>query len=46
MANFYNQTTKEVLGNLAVNPETGLSDKEVQKRQQTYGKNILRSGES
>ena len=46
MANFYNQTTKEVLGNLAVNPETGLSDKEVQKRQQTYGKNILKVAET
>ena len=46
MANFYNQTTKEVLGDLVVNPETGLSDKEVQKRQQTYGKNILKVAET
>lgn len=42
MANFYNQTTKEVLEQFSVNPEKGLSSKEVEKRQQTYGKNILK----
>ena len=46
MANFYNQTTKEVLAELGTNPDTGLSDKEVAKRQQTYGKNLLKVAET
>lgn len=41
MASFYNQTTKEVLKHFSTNPETGLSQKEAEKRQQTYGKNLL-----
>lgn len=46
MANFYNQTTKEVLEQLSVNSETGLSSREIEKRQQTYGKNILKVAET
>lgn len=46
MANFYNQTTKEVLAQFGVNPDTGLSAKEVAKRQQTYGKNLLKVAET
>lgn len=46
MVNFYNQSAKEVLAELAVNPETGLSSKEVAKRQATYGNNILKVKEA
>lgn len=46
MANFYNQTTKEVLAQFGVDPDTGLSEKEVAKRQQTYGKNLLKVAET
>ncbi len=41
MADFYNQTTKEALEKLKVNPEHGLSDKEALQRQAIYGKNTL-----
>ena len=46
MANFYNQTVKDVLAEFAVDPETGLSSKEVAKRQATYGKNLLQVKET
>lgn len=46
MSNFYNQTTKEVLGQFAVDPEVGLSPKEAAKRQATYGKNVLKVAET
>lgn len=46
MANFYNQTTKEVLAEFAVDPATGLSEKEVAKRQEIYGKNLLKVAET
>lgn len=46
MANFYNQTVKETLAQFSVNPETGLDDKEVAKRQATYGKNLLKVKET
>lgn len=41
MANYYNQSVKETLAELSVNPETGLSDKEVLGRREKYGKNLL-----
>lgn len=41
MANYYNQSVKETLAELSVNPEAGLSDKEVLKRREKYGKNLL-----
>ncbi len=46
MANFYNQTTKEVLAEFGVQPETGLNAKEVAKRQATYGRNLLQVAET
>lgn len=41
MTNFYNQTVKATLADFSVDPETGLSTKEVLKRQEKYGKNSL-----
>lgn len=41
MTNFYNQTVKATLAEFSVDPETGLSTKEVLKRQEEYGKNSL-----
>ena len=41
MANYYNQSVKEVLEDLSVDLEVGLSDKEVIKRREQYGKNLL-----
>lgn len=46
MANFYNQTVKDTLETLKVDPATGLSTKEVIKRQATYGKNTLNVSET
>ncbi len=46
MANFYNQTVKETLGEFAVDPEKGLNLREVHKRQEAYGKNILKFKET
>ncbi|HHV13661.1 MAG TPA: calcium-translocating P-type ATPase, PMCA-type [Clostridiales bacterium] len=39
--NWHNLTAEETLKELSVNPGQGLSDAEVKKRQQAYGKNIL-----
>lgn len=41
MADFYNQTVKEVISELKTDPERGLNDKEVLRRQAEYGKNTL-----
>lgn len=41
MANYYNQSVKEALAEFSVNPEIGLSDKEVLRRREKYGKNLL-----
>ena len=38
---FYNQTPEDVLKELAVNPEEGLSEESVHKRQEKYGFNEL-----
>ncbi len=46
MANFYNQTVKGTLGQFAVDPEKGLTMREVHKRQEAYGKNILKFKET
>lgn len=46
MANFYNQTTKEVLGEFSTDPVKGLSSKEVEKRRETYGPNSLKVAET
>ncbi len=46
MANFYNQTVKETLGQFAVNPDKGLTTREVHKRQEVYGKNLLKFKET
>ncbi len=46
MADFYNQTTKEVLEQFKTNPETGLTDKEVLRRQAKDGKNTLKMAET
>ncbi len=46
MANFYNQTVKETLGQFSVDPEKGLTTREVHKRQEIYGKNILKFKET
>lgn len=45
MANFYNQTVKEVARDFAVDPERGLTLHEVTKRQQKYGRNLLKVAE-
>lgn len=41
MANFYNQTVKATLAEFSVNPESGLTQKEVLRRREKYGKNSL-----
>lgn len=41
MTNFYNQTVKSTLAEFAVNPDTGLTAREVIKRREKYGKNSL-----
>lgn len=46
MSNLYNQTTKEVLEIYKTNPKTGLTNEEVAKRQQKYGKNSLKVAET
>lgn len=46
MADFYNQTTKEVLGQFKADSENGLSEKEVLRRQATEGKNTLKMAET
>ena len=46
MANYYNQTVKSVLTEFSVDPERGLSTKEVLKRQARYGKNTLKLKET
>lgn len=46
MINFYNQTVKDVLKNFNVDPEKGLSDKEVLKRREKYGPNSLNMNET
>lgn len=46
MANFYNQTVKETLGQFAVDPEKGLTVREVHKRQEIYGQNLLKFKET
>lgn len=46
MANFYNQTVKETLKQFAVDPEKGLTTREVNKRQEIYGKNLLKVKET
>lgn len=46
MADYYNQTTKEVLAKFKVDPDHGLSSKEVLRRQSEYGKNTLKMAET
>lgn len=46
MADYYNQTVKEVLKKLSVDPVKGLNPREVEKRRQTYGRNILKVAET
>lgn len=46
MADFYNQTAKEVLDEFSVNPDKGLSEKEVLRRQAKDGKNTLKMAET
>lgn len=46
MADFYNQTTKEVLEQFKVDPDKGLTDKEVLRRQAKDGKNTLKVAET
>jgi len=41
MTNFYNQTAKATLAEFSVDPDTGLTEKEVLKRRAKYGKNSL-----
>lgn len=42
MANFYNETVKAALAQLGTDPNKGLTEHEVAKRQETYGKNTLK----
>lgn len=46
MAEYYNQTTKEVLAQFHSNAERGLTSKEVAQRQLQYGKNTLKMVET
>lgn len=46
MTNFYNQTTKAVAGEFSTDPAKGLSTKEVEKRRETYGSNVLQVAET
>ncbi len=41
MLNLYNQSTKAVLEDLGVDSKNGLSESEVEKRRQKYGKNSI-----
>lgn len=42
MANYYNQSVKEVLGEFTVDPEKGLTEHEAAKRRAIYGSNSLK----
>lgn len=46
MADYYNQTVKETLSEFSVDPERGLSSREVEHRQVKYGKNLLKVKET
>lgn len=46
MAEFYNQTTREVIEQFRTDAELGLSTTEVHKRQEKYGKNTLQMAET
>lgn len=46
MSNFYNQTAKEVVSQFNTDPKVGLTSQEVSKRQEKYGKNILKVAET
>lgn len=46
MADFYNQTTKEVLEEFGVDPARGLSEKEVLRLQERIGKNTIKTTET
>lgn len=46
MVNYYNQTARATLAEFNVDPEKGLSNHEVEKRQALYGKNLLKVRET
>lgn len=46
MANYYNQSGKAVLAEFSVDPETGLSEKEVARRREKFGENLLKVKET
>ena len=46
MAFYYNQTVKDTLADLKVDPDQGLSSREVAKRQEAYGRNLLKVKET
>ncbi len=46
MADYYNQTAKEVVKDFATDPDRGLSEKEVLRRQARDGKNTLQMAET
>ncbi len=46
MADYYNQTVKEVVAEFKVDPALGLSASEVSKRRQRYGRNLLKVAET
>ena len=46
MANFYNQTTKAVLADFHTNPDKGLTEKEVIRRREKYGPNLIKVKET
>jgi len=46
MGNYYNQAVKEVLAELKVDPQQGLSSQEVLRRRSEYGTNILQVKET
>lgn len=46
MSNYYNQTVKDVLKDFSVDLKTGLTSAEVTRRQEKYGKNLLRVKET
>lgn len=46
MAEFYNETVKEVAAHFSVDPKQGLTEREVKRRRQKHGANIIKIAET
>lgn len=45
MADYYNQSVKEIVKHFSVDPTKGLNKHEIEKRRQIYGRNVLKVAE-